>query len=144
MSDWTETLLLDSSFIILKAVFQWCIFLTYVYVRVLKHASSSLRVLSTPYVYGRKKNTSMENSLKIQSVPCTVHKTGIKVNKKIDFSWVSRPYLDWLYGLSLQLRFYDYLKHLFYKRTTEFCLSFALSQFWVCNSKASRFRQLNC
>ena len=39
-----------------KAVFQWCVFFTHVYVRVLNTRQwTSLRVLSTPYVYARKK-----------------------------------------------------------------------------------------
>ena len=40
----------------LKAVFKWCGFITYVYVRMLNTRQwTSLRVLSTPYVYVRKK-----------------------------------------------------------------------------------------
>ena len=42
-------------------------FFTYVYVRVLNTRQwMSLRVLSTPYVYVRKKNASLENSLKLR------------------------------------------------------------------------------
>ena len=43
----------------IKAVFQWCVFFTYVYARVLNtHQWTNLRVVSTPYVYVRKKNAS--------------------------------------------------------------------------------------
>ena len=39
-------------------------FYTYIYVRVLNTRQwTSLRILSTPYVYVRKQNASLENSL---------------------------------------------------------------------------------
>ena len=41
----------------IKAVFQWCVFFSYVYVRVLNTRQwTSLRILSTPYVYVYVKN----------------------------------------------------------------------------------------
>ena len=65
MTDIMGKISIDIMGSILKAVFQWRVFLAYVYVRVL-HTSqgTSLRVLSTPYVYTYvKKHVSLENSL---------------------------------------------------------------------------------
>ena len=43
------------------AVFQWCVFFTYVYIRVLSTRQwTSLRVLSIPYVYVGRKNAGLE------------------------------------------------------------------------------------
>ena len=51
-----------------KAIFQCCIFFTYVYVRMLStRQCTSLRVLSTPYIYVGRKNAALENNPRCQS-----------------------------------------------------------------------------